>query len=92
LRFEDAGVSAIIYTDIERDGALGGVNVDATVNLALHLTTPVIASGGVASLHDLRELRHHEDAGIIGVIAGRALYDGRIKIAEAIEVLNGKAA
>jgi len=91
LRFEDAGVSAIIYTDIERDGALGGVNVDATVNLALHLTTPVIASGGVASLHDLRELRRHEETGIIGVIAGRALYDGRIKIAEAIEALNGKA-
>jgi phosphoribosylformimino-5-aminoimidazole carboxamide ribotide isomerase len=92
LRFEDAGVAAIIYTDIERDGALGGVNVDATVNLALHLTTPVIASGGVASLHDLRDLRQHESTGIIGVIAGRALYDGRIRIAEAIDVLSGKAA
>jgi phosphoribosylformimino-5-aminoimidazole carboxamide ribotide isomerase len=91
LRFEDAGVAAIIYTDIERDGALGGVNVDATVNLALHLTTPVIASGGVASLHDLRDLRQHESTGIVGVIAGRALYDGRIRIAEAIDVLSGKA-
>jgi len=92
LRFEDAGVAAIIYTDIERDGALGGVNVDSTVILAQHLTTPVIASGGVSSLVDLRELRQHEDSGIIGVVAGRALYDGRIDIAEAIDILAGKAA
>ena len=90
LRFEDAGVAAIIYTDIERDGALGGVNVDATVILAQHLTTPVIASGGVSSLSDLREIRQHEAAGIIGVVAGRAIYDGRIDVAEAIAVLAAK--
>ena len=73
LRFEDAGVSAIIYTDIDRDGAMGGVNVDATITLAQHLTTPVIASGGVSSLDDLRELRPAEEYGIIGAIVGRAL-------------------
>jgi phosphoribosylformimino-5-aminoimidazole carboxamide ribotide isomerase len=89
LRFEDAGVSAIIYTDINRDGAMGGVNVDQTVTLALHLTTPVIASGGVASLDDLRELKQHENAGIVGVVAGRSLYDGRIDLADALKVLKG---
>jgi phosphoribosylformimino-5-aminoimidazole carboxamide ribotide isomerase len=87
LKFEDAGVSAIIYTDINRDGAMGGVNVDQTVTLALHLTTPVIASGGVATIDDLRELKQHENAGIVGVVAGRALYDGRIGLAEALNVL-----
>src|SRR5260370_6686569 len=61
LRFEDAGVSAIIYTDIDRDGAMGGVNVDATITLAQHLTTPVIASGGVSSLDDLPHLRPPHD-------------------------------
>jgi phosphoribosylformimino-5-aminoimidazole carboxamide ribotide isomerase len=89
LRFEDAGVSAIIYTDINRDGAMGGVNVDQTVTLALHLTTPVIASGGVSSLDDLRELKQHENAGIVGVVAGRSLYDGRIGLADALKVLKG---
>jgi hypothetical protein len=74
LRFEDAGVAAIIYTDIDRDGAMGGVNVDATITLAQHLTTPVIASGGVSSLDDLRELRPAEEYGIVGAIVGRALY------------------
>jgi phosphoribosylformimino-5-aminoimidazole carboxamide ribotide isomerase len=78
LRFEDAGVAAIIYTDIERDGALAGVNVEATAALARALKTPVIASGGVASLEDIRELKRHERDGITGVICGRALYDGRI--------------
>ena len=87
LRFEDAGVAAIIYTDIERDGAMGGPNVDATVDLAHHLATPVIASGGVSSLDDLRELREHESAGIVGVICGRALYDGRIDPARAVALL-----
>ncbi|HEX2887525.1 1-(5-phosphoribosyl)-5-[(5-phosphoribosylamino)methylideneamino]imidazole-4-carboxamide isomerase [Vineibacter terrae] len=87
LKFEDAGVSAIIYTDINRDGAMGGVNVDQTVTLALHLTTPVIASGGVATLDDLRELKQHEKAGIVGVVAGRALYDGRIGLTEALKVM-----
>ncbi|MBX3499638.1 MAG: 1-(5-phosphoribosyl)-5-[(5-phosphoribosylamino)methylideneamino]imidazole-4-carboxamide isomerase [Alphaproteobacteria bacterium] len=87
LKFEDAGVAALIYTDINRDGAMGGVNVDQTVNLAFHLTTPVIASGGVSSLDDLRELKQHEHSGIVGVVAGRSLYDGRIAIGEALKLL-----
>src|SRR5882757_336596 len=89
LRFEDAGVAAIIYTDIDRDGAMGGVNVDATITLAQHLTTPVIASGGVSSLDDLRDLRPAEEHGIIGAIVGRALYDGRVTVPDAIRVLKG---
>ena len=79
LKFEDAGVTAIIYTDIERDGALAGVNVEATAALAKRLETPVIASGGLASLDDIRALQRHECDGIEGVICGRALYDGRIE-------------
>ncbi len=89
LKFEDAGVAALIYTDINRDGAMGGVNVDQTVNLAFHLTTPVIASGGVSSLDDLRELKQHEASGIVGVVAGRSLYDGRIALGEALKLLKG---
>jgi phosphoribosylformimino-5-aminoimidazole carboxamide ribotide isomerase len=91
LRFENAGVSAIVYTDINRDGAMGGVNVEATADLAFALTTPVIASGGVSSIADLRALKAHEHAGIEGVISGRALYDGRIDPAEALAVLAGTA-
>jgi phosphoribosylformimino-5-aminoimidazole carboxamide ribotide isomerase len=87
LRFEDAGVAAIIYTDIDRDGAMAGPNVDATVDLAHHLQTPVIASGGVSSMDDLIELHQHEKAGIVGVICGRALYDGRIDPAKAVAAL-----
>jgi phosphoribosylformimino-5-aminoimidazole carboxamide ribotide isomerase len=90
LRFEDAGAAAIIYTDIDRDGAMGGVNVEATVDLAFALTTPVIASGGVSALSDLKELKARESAGIDGVICGRALYDGRIDPAAALAVLAGK--
>ncbi|HZH28842.1 MAG TPA: 1-(5-phosphoribosyl)-5-[(5-phosphoribosylamino)methylideneamino]imidazole-4-carboxamide isomerase [Azospirillaceae bacterium] len=89
LRFEDAGVAAIIYTDIDRDGALGGVNVEATAELASRLTTPVIASGGVASLDDLRALKAVEDTGVAGVISGRALYDGRIDPKAALALLEG---
>lgn len=91
LRFEDAGVAAIVYTDIDRDGALGGVNVEATADLAFALTTPVIASGGVASLADLEALRAVESAGIEGVICGRALYDGRIEPAAALALLKAEA-
>lgn len=91
LKFEDCGVAAIIYTDIERDGAMGGVNVDATAVLASHLTTPVIASGGVSSLADLRALKEVEHTGINGVISGRALYDGRIDPTEALALLRGEA-
>ena len=91
LRFEDAGVAAIVYTDIERDGALGGVNVAATAALASALTTPVIASGGVASIDDLVRLKAVEASGIAGVICGRALYDGRIDPRAALAVLGGGA-
>ncbi len=80
LRFEDAGVSAIIYTDIGRDGMLTGLNLDQTVDLAQRLTTPVIASGGVGSLDDLAALAAvAEGTRIEGVIVGRALYDGRVE-------------
>lgn len=89
LGFEGSGAAAIVYTDINRDGALAGVNVDATVDLAFALTTPVIASGGVSSIEDLIELKASEHAGIEGVICGRALYDGRIDPAEALEVVTG---
>jgi phosphoribosylformimino-5-aminoimidazole carboxamide ribotide isomerase len=90
LRFEDAGVAAIIYTDISRDGMLSGVNITQTVELARHLTTPVIASGGVGGLQDLAALQHAA-AGtkIEGVIVGRALYDGRIDPAAALALLSG---
>ncbi len=77
LRFEDAGVSAIIYTDIGRDGMLTGLNLEQTVALARRLTTPVIASGGVGSLADLAALKvAARGTRIEGVIVGRALYDG----------------
>ncbi|NQU72562.1 MAG: 1-(5-phosphoribosyl)-5-[(5-phosphoribosylamino)methylideneamino]imidazole-4-carboxamide isomerase [Rhodospirillales bacterium] len=89
LRFEDAGVAAIVYTDINRDGVMTGINLEATVDLAFALTTPIIASGGVSSINDLLELKANEDAGIEGLISGRALYDGRIDPAEAIAVLAG---
>ena len=87
LRFEDAGAAAIIFTDIDRDGAMGGVNLDATVDLAFALSTPIIASGGVSSLHDLKALKSEEQSGINGVIVGRALYDGGIEPAAALEAL-----
>jgi len=87
MRFEDAGVAAIIYTDIDRDGLLGGANVEATAALARTISTPVIASGGVASLDDIRALKAHEIDGIAGVISGRALYDGRIDLKAAITLL-----
>ncbi len=87
LAFEGAGAAAIVYTDIERDGALEGPNVEATAALARALTTPVIASGGVASLDDLRALKAHEKDGIAGVIAGRALYDGRLDLGQALRLM-----
>ena len=91
LKFEDCGVAAIIYTDINRDGAMGGVNVESTSDLAFHLTTPVIASGGVSSIEDLKALKMEEDTGIEGVICGRALYDGRIDPKEALALLSAPA-
>jgi phosphoribosylformimino-5-aminoimidazole carboxamide ribotide isomerase len=89
LAFEDAGVAAVIYTDIQRDGALTGVDAEATAALARRLTTPVIASGGVAGLADLAALKAHETDGIAGVICGRALYDGRLDLGRALALLQG---
>ena len=84
-RFEDAGVAAIIYTDINRDGAMGGPNIEATEALARAVSIPVIASGGVSSLADLIALR---DTGVIaGAISGRALYDGALDLGEALAAL-----
>ncbi|TGN59377.1 1-(5-phosphoribosyl)-5-[(5-phosphoribosylamino)methylideneamino]imidazole-4-carboxamide isomerase [Paracoccus liaowanqingii] len=84
-RFQDAGVAAIIYTDIDRDGAMGGPNISATEALARAVTIPVIASGGVSSLQDLRALA---DTRIIaGAISGRALYDGALDLREALRTL-----
>jgi len=84
-QFEDAGVTALIYTDIDRDGAMQGPNIDATAALARAVTIPVIASGGVSRLSDLIALR---DTGVIaGAISGRALYDGAIDLAQALTAL-----
>ena len=88
-QFEDAGVAALIYTDIDRDGVLAGPNVQATALLAQSISIPVIASGGVSSLDDLRALKARESTGIAGVISGRAIYDGRIDVAEALALLKG---
>ena len=84
--FEDVGVAAIIYTDIDRDGAMQGPNVDATAALANAVSIPVIASGGVSSIDDLTALNTC-DAPIAGVISGRALYDGAIDLAEALAIM-----
>lgn len=88
-RFEDAGVSAIIYTDIGRDGMLGGLNLDETLALADSISTPVIASGGVGTLADLAALKRAvgESQAVEGVIVGRALYDGRVSLPEALALL-----
>ncbi|MBM85426.1 MAG: 1-(5-phosphoribosyl)-5-[(5-phosphoribosylamino)methylideneamino]imidazole-4-carboxamide isomerase [Rhodospirillaceae bacterium] len=86
-RFEDTGVVAIIFTDIERDGALSGVNVEATARLAEAVEVPVIASGGVGSLADLHALKAKARSGVAGVICGRALYDGRLDLVEGLKVL-----
>ncbi|WP_043643557.1 1-(5-phosphoribosyl)-5-[(5-phosphoribosylamino)methylideneamino]imidazole-4-carboxamide isomerase [Caenispirillum salinarum] len=87
MKFEDAGVAAIIYTDIDRDGVLSGPNVDATAALAEKISTPVIVSGGVSSLDDLKACKAKADTGIVGVISGRAVYDGRIDLGEALKVM-----
>lgn len=83
--FEDAGVAAIIYTDIMRDGAMGGPNIEATADLARAISIPVIASGGVSSLADLKALKATNV--ISGAISGRALYDGAIDLSEALKAL-----
>ena len=87
LKFEDAGVAALVFTDIDRDGALQGPNLAATAALARRLSTPVIASGGVASLDDLKAIAGLAGDGVAGAIVGRALYDGRVDAAEAARVL-----
>jgi phosphoribosylformimino-5-aminoimidazole carboxamide ribotide isomerase len=83
-RFEDAGVSAIVFTDIARDGMLQGVNVEATARLAASVRTPIIASGGVAGIADIDALIAARTPSILGVVIGRALYDGRIDAAAAL--------
>ncbi len=90
--FEDSGVAAIIYTDIARDGVLMGLNIPQTVALAEALTIPVIASGGLASIEDVKRLLAPDCAKLAGAISGRALYDGRLDAAEALAVLRGAAA
>jgi len=88
-KFQDYGVEAIIYTDIGRDGMLTGVNVEATVKLARELKIPVIASGGIASIDDIKELLPFESEGIIGAIAGRALYEGKLDFKAALKAAKG---
>jgi len=87
-RFEDAGVAAIVYTDIDRDGVLQGINLGATAELARATSIPVIASGGLAGIDDVRALLRPEYAILQGVIAGRALYDGRLDAREALALLS----
>ncbi|HVV66393.1 MAG TPA: 1-(5-phosphoribosyl)-5-[(5-phosphoribosylamino)methylideneamino]imidazole-4-carboxamide isomerase [Rhizomicrobium sp.] len=87
-RFEDAGVAAVLFTDAERDGLLGGVNVEATVALARAVAVPVIASGGVGSLTDIEALLAAGEPNIEGVVIGRALYDGRLDPAAALRLVN----
>lgn len=91
-RFEDAGVAAIIYTDIDRDGVLAGINWDATLALANAVRIPVIASGGLASMDDIRRLAAPDAQVLEGAITGRALYDGRIDAREALAILRGVSA
>ncbi len=86
-RFEDAGVAAIIYTDIDRDGILKGLNLPATIELARSTAIPVIASGGLASIDDIRALLQPECAVLEGAISGRALYDGRLDPSEALALI-----
>jgi phosphoribosylformimino-5-aminoimidazole carboxamide ribotide isomerase len=91
-RFEDAGVAAIVYTDIARDGMLKGLNLDATIALADALSIPVIASGGFASLDDVRALLAARARKLAGAIVGRALYDGRLDAAEALKLIGAARA
>jgi phosphoribosylformimino-5-aminoimidazole carboxamide ribotide isomerase len=86
-RFEDAGVAAIIYTDIARDGVLKGLNIEATLMLANALDIPVIASGGLASIEDVRRLLMPDCTKLAGAITGRALYDGRLDAGEALRLI-----
>ncbi len=91
-RFEDAGVAAIIYTDIARDGMLQGLDLDATIALAEAISIPVIASGGLASIDDIKALLTPRARKLEGAIAGRALYDGRVDPAEALRLIRAARA
>lgn len=91
-RFEDAGVAAIIYTDVARDGMLMGLNLDATIALAEAVSIPVIASGGLASIDDIQRMLEPRATKLEGAIAGRALYDGRLDAAAALKLIGGAAA
>jgi phosphoribosylformimino-5-aminoimidazole carboxamide ribotide isomerase len=91
-RFEDAGVAAIIYTDVARDGMLQGLNLDATIALAEAISIPVIASGGLASLDDIKAMLEPRANKLEGAIAGRALYDGRLDAAEALALIRAARA
>ena len=90
-RFEGAGVAAIVYTDIDRDGVLAGINWDATLELARAISIPVIASGGLAGMDDIRRMTEPEMQVLEGAISGRALYDGRIDSREALALLKATA-
>ena len=89
-KFEDAGVAAIIFTDIARDGLMQGPNTDSTLELARAISTPVIASGGVSSMEDLKDLMARGGDILEGVISGRAVYDGQIDVREAVDLLKVK--
>jgi phosphoribosylformimino-5-aminoimidazole carboxamide ribotide isomerase len=86
-RFEDAGVAAIVYTDVTRDGMLKGLNLDATIALADAISIPVVASGGLASIDDIKAMLEPRAKKLQGAIAGRALYDGRLDAAEALKLI-----
>ncbi len=91
-RFEDAGVAAIVYTDVTRDGMLQGINWDATIALADAISTPVIASGGLASIGDIQRMTQPDARKLEGAIAGRALYDGRLDAKEALKMIRAARA
>mgnify|MGYP001817634376 CR=1 FL=1 len=90
-QFEADGVAAIVYTDIARDGMMQGVNVEATVAMARASTIPVIASGGITNIDDIRALKAVADQGICGAITGRAIYEGTLDVAEAQKLCDGEA-
>jgi phosphoribosylformimino-5-aminoimidazole carboxamide ribotide isomerase len=91
-RFEDAGVAAIVYTDVSRDGMLKGINWDGTIALAEAISTPVVASGGLASIDDIKAMTEPRARKLEGAIAGRALYDGRLDAAEALQMIRAARA
>ena len=91
-RFEDVGVAAIVFTDIDRDGILKGINFEKTLELANSVSIPVIASGGLASIKDVQRLLEPDCAILQGAISGRAIYDGRLNSAEALALINSRRA